>query len=319
MDILNNNDLVSVIIPVYNRENTISRAIQSVLNQTYQNFEIIIVDDFSSDETVNTVRKLMENDNRIQLLLNNKNRGANYSRNRGIKYSKGKFIALLDSDDQWLKPKLLKQLNLFYKHIDDKLGVVYCGAIYIDQNSKGYYQLPYKEGNILIDLLSRNYIIAGGSNCLIKKKVFNECGLFDESKKMYNKQDYEMWLRIAKKYEFNYVRDYLVKIYFSEGISFEKSFGFPIKGVISSLYIIKKHKDVYFKNPKGLSDHLKYIGLQYIWAKFPIKAIKFFKLSIICYPKNVTSFLFLYLSFLGKYLSRKLSLAIHKLYTRFYS
>lgn len=316
MILLAKNDLISVIIPVYNRENTILRAIKSVLNQTYQNFEIIIIDDYSSDRTVKNIKILMEKDKRINLLLNEKNQGPNYSRNRGIKHTKGEYIALLDSDDEWLKRKLKNQLELFQKKNDEKLGVVYCGAIFIEKNNKFFYQMPQKEGKILTELLSQNFIIAGGSNCLIKKKVFDECGLFDESKKMLNKQDYEMWLRVAQKYKFNFVNDYLVKIYCSKGITYNGSIRDPIKGVISSLYIIKKHKELYYQNLKGLSNHLKSVGIQYLWAKYPVKARKYFKLSIIHYPKNYTSYIYLCISFLGPLLGRIISLKISRFYKK---
>lgn len=316
MIILVNNYLVSVIIPTYNRESTILRAIKSVLTQHYQNFEIIIVDDCSSDRTVEIIKNLSKKDKRIKLLLNEKNRGPNYSRNRGIKHSKGQYIALLDSDDEWLRSKLKKQLEHFHNKTDEKLGVIYCGAIFIDKKNKTSYQMPQKEGKMLNELLRQNYILAGGSNCLIKKKVFDECGLFDESSKMLNKQDYELWLRVAQKFKFAYVNDYLVKIYFSKGVTYEGQIRDPIKGVISSLYIIKKHKELYKKYPQGLSDHLKYVGLQYLWAHLPVKARKYFKLSIKYYSKNFTSYIFLCISFLKPLLGRFISLEINRLYLK---
>lgn len=258
----------------------------------------------------------MDEDKRIKLLLNDKNRGPNYSRNRGIKHSNGEFIALLDSDDEWLKSKLKKQLELFSHNSDGKLGVVYCGAIFIDRKNKRSYQMPHKKGKILNKLLSQNYILAGGSNCLIKKKVFDQCGLFDESSKMLNKQDYELWLRVAQKYKFDFVNDYLVKIYFSKGITYDGYIRDPIKGVVSSLYIIKKHKELYKKHPRGLSDHFKYVGLQYLWAQLPVKARKYFKLSIKYYPKNFTSYIFLCISFLSPLLGHIVSLEINRLYIK---
>lgn len=261
----------------------------------------------------------MDEDKRIKLLLNDKNRGPNYSRNRGIKHSNGEFIALLDSDDEWLKSKLKKQLELFSHNSDGKLGVVYCGAILIDRKNKRSYQMPQKKGKILNELLSQNYILAGGSNCLIKKKVFDECGLFDESSKMLNKQDYEMWLRVAQKYNFNFVNDYLVNIYFSKGITYDGTISDPIKGVVSSLYIIKKHKELYDNHPRGLSNHLKTIGQQYIWAQHAAKARKYFKLSIMYYPKNYTSYIFMYLTFLGPILGRIISLEIRRIHIKLLS
>jgi len=97
------NPLVSVIIPAYNAENYIEKAIQSVLEQTYPNFEVIVIDDNSTDRTVDVVREFR--DERIKLLVNEQNMGPSYSRNRGIIEAKGEWIALLDSDDWWDKDR----------------------------------------------------------------------------------------------------------------------------------------------------------------------------------------------------------------------
>lgn len=101
--------LVSVVIPVYNRESTIMRALNSVLDQTYHNIEVIVVDDCSTDSTVQTVG--MCTDSRVQLICLPVHRGANAARNRGIEISKGEYIAFQDSDDEWMKNKLEKQIN----------------------------------------------------------------------------------------------------------------------------------------------------------------------------------------------------------------
>ena len=98
------NPLVSVIIPAYNAENYIEKAIQSVLEQTYPNFEVIVIDDNSTDRTVDVVREFR--DERIKLLVNEQNMGPSYSRNRGIIEAKGEWIALLDSDDWWDKDRI---------------------------------------------------------------------------------------------------------------------------------------------------------------------------------------------------------------------
>ncbi len=107
------NPTVSVIIPTYNRANLVSRAIKSVLNQTYQDFEIIVVDDCSEDNTEEIVKSF--NDSRIRYIKHKKNKGGSAARNTGIKRARGKYIAFLDDDDEWLPSKLEKQIMLFEK------------------------------------------------------------------------------------------------------------------------------------------------------------------------------------------------------------
>lgn len=119
------NPLVSVIIPTYNVEKYIEKAIQSVLDQTYPNIEIIVVDDGSTDHTVDVVRSF--HDERIKLFINERNMGPSYSRNRGIKEAKGEWIAFLDGDDWWDKERLEKLLNVAETYQAD----VVCDDLYL--------------------------------------------------------------------------------------------------------------------------------------------------------------------------------------------
>ncbi|WP_335923206.1 glycosyltransferase family 2 protein [Shewanella chilikensis] len=103
--------LVSIIMPVYNAEKYIDRAINSVINQSYQNWELLITDDLSNDCSQKIVQEYSKQDNRIKLFVNEENGGAGVARNNSIKHAKGRFIAFLDADDQWLPEKLTKQIN----------------------------------------------------------------------------------------------------------------------------------------------------------------------------------------------------------------
>ena len=107
-----NSDLISIIVPLYNSEKYIHETILSVVNQTYPNWELIIIDDCSSDNSVNIVKKFMQNDKRVKLITNDVNFGsAAKPRNIGIRHAKGQYIAFLDSDDVWDKNKLQEQLE----------------------------------------------------------------------------------------------------------------------------------------------------------------------------------------------------------------
>jgi len=128
---------VSVIISTYNRAYLIDRFIQSVLNQTYQDFELIVVDDGSTDNTEDIIRQFQEKDKRIKYIKHDKNKGGSAERNTGIKNSVGKYIAFQDSDDEWFPEKLEKQMEVF-KNTSSKVGVVYTGFWRIKDNKKTY-------------------------------------------------------------------------------------------------------------------------------------------------------------------------------------
>lgn len=132
------NELVSVIMPCYNAENYIKAAIQSILGQTYKDLELIIIDDGSTDKSVEYIREFCKADSRVRLLLNDANRGISYSRNLGIKNSRGKYIALMDADDACYKDRLLTQVRYLEEHTD------------IDAVS-GYYDLLDEAGQVTVN------------------------------------------------------------------------------------------------------------------------------------------------------------------------
>lgn len=148
------NPLISIIAPMYNLESFIEETIQSVLNQTYQNFELIVVDDRSTDETVAVVNTF--NDARIKLIENKTNVGAGQSRNNGIEAATGQFIALLDADDMWYPNKLLAQLNFMTTK-----DIAFCYTLYdvVDKDSRVYAdcgRMPAKA--TYHQILRRNFI-----------------------------------------------------------------------------------------------------------------------------------------------------------------
>ncbi len=212
--------LVTVIIPVYNRQYTIRRAIDSVLKQTYKNIELIIVDDCSTDATVNIIKEYK--DKRICLICLIKNQGANFARNRGIEKAKGEFIAFQDSDDEWLADKLEKQISCMLK---EKLKASFCPYILYEgkQNSiiPNDYQNIELYQNKLEEKLKRGNIV-GTPTLVVKKEVFFQIGMFDE--KMKRLQDYEFIIRFVKNYKLGYIYQPLVKAYRMEkSISTDKN------------------------------------------------------------------------------------------------
>lgn len=203
--------LISVVIPVFNRASTIARAIESVLAQSYKNFEIIVIDDGSMDETRNVVKSFQSECPQILYDYQN-NSGPAAARNKGIKVAKGDFIAFLDSDDCWHAQKLEKQIHLFERHAE--LGFVHCWAEVTNPRGEKILRHPTYSGFVFEHLLQDGNFIAT-SAVLVKKSVFDQVGCFDE--KLKGPEDFDMWLRIALRYKLGYVGDYLTKKYEQAG------------------------------------------------------------------------------------------------------
>lgn len=200
-------DLVSVVIPTHNRSNLVLNSINSVLNQTYTNIEIIVIDDASTDDTEINIKSL-ENE-AIKYLKVEKSRGGNYARNLGIEKANGNYIAFLDDDDEWLPEKVEDQLNLFIN--DNEIGLVYTGANVIYSN-KGYQYIrhPKHKGDLSKEILIKNYI-GTTSSVMLKKSVIDSVGGFDND--MPALQDYDLWIRVAQYTKIDYIDKPLIKYY----------------------------------------------------------------------------------------------------------
>ena len=198
--------MVSVIIPCWNSEIYISQTITSVLSQTYPYFELIIIDDGSTDKSADIIKSF--SDQRLRYYYQ-ENKGLPAARNKGIINSSGSLIAFLDSDDIWLPNKLEKQVQVI-EHYD----LIYCDYITIDENNNTIIQKnrPYFSTENISDpfLLGMN-ILGSGSSVLMKKKIIDSVGLFNE--KLSFAEDQEYWTRIAwEKFSFHYLNEILVKI-----------------------------------------------------------------------------------------------------------
>ncbi len=184
--------MISVIIPVFNREKTIKRAIESVKNQTLKAHEIIVVNDGSTDNTLNILKSIEE----IKV-ISQENLGVSAARNAGIEMAKGEWIAFLDSDDWWFEEKLEKQMN-FHKKYPDIL-ISQTDEIWIKNGIKINKAKRFRkklQGKIFKESLQMCHI--SPSAVMIHRSVFEDVGLFDTS--LPACEDYDLWLRISKKY-----------------------------------------------------------------------------------------------------------------------
>ena len=288
------NPTCSVIIPTYNRAHLVDRAIQSVLNQTYQNFEFIVVDDGSTDNTEEVVKKFQEKDKRIRYIKHERNKGASAARNTGIKAAKGEYIAFQDSDDEWLPEKLEKQMKVF-ETAPPEVGVIYTGFWRIENNKKIY--IPYswvaqKEGNIHKELLKGSFI--GLPTVLIRKECFKKAGMFD--KKLPRLQDWELFIRISKHCKFKYINEALLISPYTIG-----SISFNNESLIQALeLILKKHSEEFKKYKKILSVQMYWLGSILCKSGKMKEGKKYFLRVINISPLNIKAWIGLTASLLGK-------------------
>ena len=182
----------SVIIPAYNRAHLISRAIDSALSQTYKPLEIIVVDDGSTDDTKKVLAKYSS---KVKVIYQ-QNKGVSAARNIGIMNSIGKWIALLDSDDEWLPDKLESQRLFFLKHSD--YHIFQSEEIWIRNGKRVNPKFKHKKYGGWIFKESLPLCIVSPSAVTFKKKIWSEIGKFDEEFPVC--EDYDLWLRIARRY-----------------------------------------------------------------------------------------------------------------------
>ena len=186
------NHLVSVIIPTYNRGWSLKEAVDSVLAQDFQDFELIVVDDGSTDNTPHLLAGYAED----LTVLRQKNTGVSAARNRGITLSSGRLIAFLDSDDLWLPEKLSSQVGFF--HSSPHARICQTEEIWIRNGVKVNPKKRHQKGSGMIFERSVSLCLVSPSAVMIRRDLFDDVGLFDES--LPACEDYDLWLRIGCRY-----------------------------------------------------------------------------------------------------------------------
>jgi teichuronic acid biosynthesis glycosyltransferase TuaG len=185
------NNLVSIIIPYYKKKHFIKKTLQSIKNQTYKKFEIIIVYDDTDLSDLSYLKKITKNNRKVRILLNKKNYGAGISRNVGINIAKGKFIAFLDADDFWVKNKLLKQINYMSQE-----NIKISHTSYFITNETGSVIGRREAKNLNFSQLIKSCNI-GLSTVIINKSIIKKYNF--KFPDLNTKEDYVLWLRISKK------------------------------------------------------------------------------------------------------------------------
>ena len=196
---------VSVVIPTHNRATLLRRAIDSVLNQTWEDIEILVIDDASTDTTESVIEDY--NDSRITYLRHEENRGGSAARNTGIEAATGRFVAFLDDDDEWKPGKLTVQLDA-YDRADADVGVVYTGIENVNSEGRtNAVKTPRTEGDVTKELLLDNFI-GSFSALLVERAIVEQVGPLNE--RFPSWQDWEYYIRLSRETTFAAVPEPLV-------------------------------------------------------------------------------------------------------------
>jgi glycosyltransferase involved in cell wall biosynthesis len=236
---------ISIIIPAYNSSLFLKRTVESVLAQTFTDWELLIIDDCSTDNTRELAAEFTKQDARIKLYQTLRNSGGPAApKNLGFKMSQGELIAYLDHDDEWLPAKLTTQIDLFANSPKKNLGLVSCGVDLIDDSGKCFgVFIPLKKENPFPEILLRNPIHSN-SSVLLKREVIEAVGGRDEAMKY--SEDWDMWIRVAKAgYVIDHIYKPLVRYHFHKENA-TKTLGYLSK-IADVEYVFKKQKDLYKK------------------------------------------------------------------------
>lgn len=276
---------ISVIIPVYNGEKTIRETIESVLNQTFTDFELIIINDGSQDSTLAIVESII--DPRLKV-YSYKNAGLPQSRNRGIEKALGEYISFLDADDLWTPDKLESQWQALQDH--PQASVAYSWTEWIDESGQPLGQGRYITANgDVYEKLLLNDFIGSGSNPLIQRQALLKVGNFDDTGSIYGVEDWDMWLRLAAHYQFVNVPERQI-LYRKSNVSMSANVARMEK---SSLKVIEKAlmnspKSLQHLKKKCLGDRYKYLTFRSLEhpleRKRSFSAIRFLIKTIIFEP-----------------------------------
>lgn len=311
---------ISVIIPTYNAAQYLPKAIESILNQTYKNFEIIIVDDGSTDNTKEVLTPYLSS----IIYIYQENKKQAFARNVALKKAQGDYIAFLDADDLWL-PKTLEIQNLaldLYPEIvmvfgniiefDEKENFEIGGIkqeelnIFEKSNTINFNnkKIEIFYGNVFQYLFKGNFIPI--MTVMLKKSVLEKIGNFDES--TVPTEDYHLWLRISKNYPIGYLKQNLAKTRILQNSSSRKNIDFSYGQEIKTLKKIIKMK---INIPSQIiKKHLAYKYFRQGYACFIFqkinKARKLFALSLIYYPFQNRTFFYFLITFCPKFLRNKI-------------
>ena len=277
--------LVSVILPTFNRAHTLPRAIWSVLNQSYSNIELLVVDDASADNTSDIVRAI--GDPRVRYLLLPKNGGASFARNAGMREAKGAFLAFQDSDDEWLADKLAKQVRAAVEAGSESVTVFHTKILY-GRDGNGRYGpqkvccLPVVSGRDRLDfceLIQRRNLVSPQA-LLISRAAFEMAGFFDED--LVNNEDWALGIELFYNSKVVFLDEPLVMTYL-QGDSISTLMR---KGARAQLRVVQKIRKLPDVGLGVVGNHLGRIGWGIAKLGHPRRARRLLRMAVRLEPRN---------------------------------
>ena len=241
MENLDNKVLISVVLPTYNGSKRISKAIESVLLQSMKDWELIIIDDGSTDDTEKTVKEFCLRDSRIIYIKNEQNLGLQKTLNKGIKIAKGKHIARIDDDDVWIDENKLKEQVEFLEK-NSEYVLVGTGVVVVNEEGEQVYKYlnPEKDEEIKNKILWKNPF--AHSSVMFTKKDFDIVGGYNEDASSKNVEDYDLWLSLGTVGKFHNLQTYSLKFMAREGSITTKNRKNQLK---KNIQLAKKYKKLY--------------------------------------------------------------------------
>ena len=278
--------LVTIITITLNRCDLIHKCIESIQNQTYQNYEHIIVDGNSEDKTEEVVKSY--NDPHIKYIKLDQ-RGPQVQMRAGSDVATGKYVTFLDDDDEYLPTKIEKQVELFESEPDD-VGVVYCWMTYFNANQPDVPVRIHKtelKGDVSCIAPTRP-LICGTPTMMVRKTVFDEVGVTYNDSIGFIGSDWELMARVCQKCKVDYVPESLIKVYVNHGharLTTDFYQDKAKKGIIFHTHFLSEFADVFSKNPKSAYYHYYSLCRNYATIKDRPNAWKYWKLYVKSTPK----------------------------------
>lgn len=303
MNQINTQPIISVIIPTYNRADFLSASIGSVLNQTFGNLELIVVDDGSTDNTREIVERISAIDNRVKYVWQENSGDYVQPINAGLKYAHGRFIAFLDSDDEWLPTKLERQVSLL-ESADGKVGLVGCYVRMINRHTgQSYVRKPHNiigGGHSTSNAIDTHNSFIGNSMFLIKREVFDVIGNYDENLEFL--ADRNFLLAALQKFNLLVVSEILLEYSIhSDNASLTESRSQLEKQIREFQYILDQRRELFDVYPATRSLQFTAIASLYVRSGNMKQARRFLMKAIQSQPANPKH----YGRFLATFLGRK--------------
>ena len=277
---------VSVIMPCYNHATFVADSINSILSQSLDDLELIVIDDCSSDISKDIIQKFAYEDSRVVPIFHEINGGEAKSRNDGLAIAKGDFIGFCDSDDLWEKEKLFKQIKYLEKK--QEIGAVHSDSIIINEVgiptgmkfSTLFQKEDILEGNLFLKFCLRNFINV--PTVLLRKKCINDVGQFEQAFRYLT--DWIYWAKVSRNHLFGYISDSLARYRIHSSSTMHDNKTYPIYRIMGYKLLLEKYSNNIPRNVRTKMEYL--IGVNYLSLGKTYEAKNYFRKALATQPWN---------------------------------